>query len=335
MNEKRRMNIATAFNSKYARYAYVMLTSLLENQLPEAEVNVYILYSEVTEEKRSCIGELIKAYGGCVHWMFVSNEMFPAACPTSLAWTLEAYYRLMLPDLLPQDVDRILYLDVDMIVNKPLTEIYFTNFEDHLLCACRDIYPYDTEQGPRFNDKRNILFKNQLEQGFTYFNSGMLLFDMDRMREEYCFEEYMTLGKKLNFEVVAPDQDLLNYMHWQEVKILDKNKYNLFAKVAYNHGIHYEEVKQEVTIVHFAGQKPWEGQYVHYDIEQLWWDYARMSPFYYGIMEEYLHQALHDPLVYNSMLQSSVEKQQLQEELEKSVRLCQRLVKMIEEKTEQ
>lgn len=335
MNEKRRMNIATAFNSKYARYAYVMLISLFENQLPETEIIIYILYNDLTEEDRICVGQMIKSYGGYVQWVFVSNKVFPSACPTSHAWTIETYYRLLLSDLLPEDVGRILYLDVDIIVNKSLTEVFSTDFEGKLLCACNDACPFYTDKRIFFCDKRDNIFKEQLKQGFTYFNAGVMLLDMDRLRKEYCFEEYMTLGKKLNFEVVAPDQDLLNYMHWQEVKILDKNKYNLFAKVAYNHGIHYEEVKQEVTIVHFAGQKPWEGQYIHYDIEQLWWDYAKMSPFYNELLEEFMQQSLHNPLIYDTLLQCSLEKQQLQEELDKSVRLCQRLVKMIEEKTEQ
>lgn len=335
MNEKRRMNIATAFNSKYARYAYVMLTSLLENQLPETEVNVYILYSEVTEENRNCIEQLTESYGGSVHWIFVSNEVFPDNCPTSIFWTLEAYYRLLLSDLLPEDVDRILYLDVDIIVNQSLEEIYNTDFECKLLCACKDIYPLDSDKGSFFGDKRDILFREQLKQDFTYFNSGVILFDMNRMRKEYCLKQYLELGDKLKFDVIAPDQDLLNYMHWQDVKLIDGNQYDLFAKVAYNHGIHYEEVKKEVTIIHFAGQKPWIGYYVHFDIEQLWWDYAKMSPFYNELLEEFMQQSLHNPLIYDTLLQCSLEKQQLQEELDKSVKLCQRLVKMIEEKTEQ
>ena len=59
---------------------------------------------------------------------------------------------------------------------------------------------------------------------------------------------------KINF--AAPDQDLLNYKHWNEVKLLDENMYDLFAKVTYNHDIHYDEVKEQVAIIHFAGHKP-------------------------------------------------------------------------------
>lgn len=67
----------------------------------------------------------------------------------------------------------------------------------------------------------------------------------------------MDLAESLNYEVGAPDQDLLNMMHDKQVKFLDEYKYNLFAKIAYDNGIHYENVKEETTIIHYAGMKPW------------------------------------------------------------------------------
>lgn len=76
--------------------------------------------------------------------------------------------------------------------------------------------------------------------------------------------------------------------------------------------------------------KPWEGQYVHYDIEKLWWDYAKHTPFYVELMEEFMRDCLGDPLVYDTMSELSEEKNKLVAELQKNTGLCKQLLQMLE-----
>ena len=129
----------------------------------------------------------------------------------------------------------------------------------------------------------------------------------------------------------APDQDLLNLMHWDQVKFVDEYKYDLFAKIAYDSGIRYEDVKKETAIVHYAGMKPWRGgEGIHYEIEQLWWDYAKMTPFYYELMEDFLSSCINNPYIYNIITDLFTVKEQLTKELTKSVSLCQKLMQLVE-----
>lgn len=320
---KPRMNIATALNSRYMRYAYVMLLSLFKNQPENIDIRIYLLNTDLTDTDRTHLSELVAKYRQTIYFIHIDKGIFPASCPVSDSWSLEAYFRLMICDILPDDIDRLLYLDVDIIINQSLTELYQTDFGENMLCACAD--PYQDY----FPDIRNDIFAEQLRQGFTYFNSGVILFSLAAMRGRYHLVDYMKTAQNLNFHLEAPDQDLLNYMHWQEVKILDANKYNLLARLAYQHDIHYNEVKQAVSIVHFSGNKPWQGQFVHFDIEQLWWDYAMQTPFAFELMKEYIEAATNQPYIYNTMQQLSLEKQRLSEELGKSTALCQKLLQLI------
>ena len=121
-------------------------------------------------------------------------------------------------------------------------------------------------------------------------------------------------------------------VYWQQVKIMDVLKYNLFAKWAYNNDVHYQEVKEQVTIVHYIGYKPWSGDCVHFDIEQLWWDYAKMTPFYVELIEEFLHETINAPGVFAAMEKMRDEKKQLKAELAKSAELCQKLLQLLEAK---
>lgn len=323
-----RINIATALNSKYMRYTYVMLTSLFTNQT-DADIHVYLLHSDLSPQDIAYLQELEDKYHH-INFLPVKREDFSASLPTTAAWTLETYYRLMLPDILPHEVDRLLYLDVDMIIDKPIKTLYETDFEDYYFCVCRDMGFINGPTTIPFPDGRSELFKEHLSHNFTYFNAGMMLWNIKKVREKYNFQTYMELARALNYKLVAPDQDLLNYLHWNQVKFLDEYRYDLFSKMAYNSGVHYEDIKRETTIIHFAGMKPWEGQYIHYDIEQLWWDYAKLTPFYTELMEEFMHACINDPTVPDTMWHLSEDKKTLRNELDKTSAMCQKLLQLLQ-----
>ena len=323
----KRMNIATALNRKYVKYACVMLTSLLMNQ-SGIDIHVFILHSDLTWQDKEQLKTLAEGYNHSIHFLMINKNNFPAGLPTTKTWSLEAYYRLMLLDILPPDVEKILYLDVDMIINKSIKELYDTDFGDSLFCVCPDMSVHFP-----VSDIRDQVFKDYIEQGFTYFNSGMMLWNVEKLRGKYCFKDYMDLAESLNYQMKAPDQDLLNLMHYKQVKFLDEYRYDLFSKIAYDSGIRYENACKETTIIHYAGMKPWAGgEGVHYDIEQLWWDYAKYTPFYFERMEEFLYSCINNPFIYQTLDQCFSANRQLIEELEKSEAICQQLLQIVEEK---
>lgn len=323
----KRMNIAVALNSKYMRYTYVMLTSLFVNNA-DTEIRVFVLHNDLTDSDRKKLQGLAKRCGNEMVFLHIDKADFPKELPTTEAWTIETYFRLLLLDVLPQEIDRLLYIDVDMIVNKPLEELYATDFEGKNFCVCPDmtmVFPF-----PQLHTE---MFAEQIRNGFTYFNAGLMLWNVTKLRREgYCFARYMELAKQLQYKLLAPDQDLLNYMHWDQVKYLDEYQYDLFSRLAYNKDVHYEEVKNATAIIHYAGMKPWEGEYIHYDIEQLWWDYAKKTPFYYELMEEFLWANLNKPVVYDMVTAMSEEKRQMKAELDKSVEVCRKLMQLLERK---
>lgn len=198
------------------------------------------------------------------------------------------------------------------------------DFEGNLFCVCKDM----SVDGP-FTDIRNALFAPLYEKGFVYFNAGIMLWNIAALRGHYNFAFYMQLAADLHYQILAPDQDLLNLTHWNQVKFVDEYKYDLFARLAYNHDIGYETVKQEVSVVHYAGFKPWSGEYVHYDTEKLWWDYARLTPFYHELLEEFLDSSLSSTTVQETIEKQIADKQNLKTELDKTVALCQKLYSML------
>lgn len=279
------MNIVIAINRKYVKYAYVLLTSLLQNN--HTDIDVYVFHRELIPEDKAMLSQLSDSFSVTFYFIYVPDELLPSkdVLATS-AWGIEAYFRLAITDLLPASVNRALYLDTDMIVNASIEDFYWCDMGNNKIAACKE-FSYE----PPYNDYRDELFAPLFDQGFYYFNSGTILYNIDALRPKYTFQTYMDVAHELNYAIRYPDQDLLNYCHFKETLFVDTFKYNLNARYGYNqYGIHYPDLKKNGVIVHYASSKPWRGNFLHCNVEQLWWDYAKSTPCYCQLLEEALHE---------------------------------------------
>ena len=283
------MNIATALNRNYLLYTGVMLTSLCENN--RCHIDVYILHSELTDEDIDSLRSCLKQYDVTIHPLHVEREKFAGKMYTDKMWSLEAYYRLMLFDILPDSVDRMFYFDVDIIINKSLESLYESDFEGNDLIVCEDDCGNCTPS--HYGPVHKRIFGTPERQDFRYFNSGVMLMNIEKMRHIYNYDYYMNVAKDVwNYAMEAPDQDILNYVHWKSVKYIPYEQYNLFARIAYYCDISYETVKEKVSIVHFTWYKPWDGKVAHYNLEKLWWDYAKKTPYYMKLATVFIDQTI-------------------------------------------
>ena len=130
------MNVATALNRKYLLYTGVMLTSLCENN--PCHIDAYILHSELTDKDIQRLKDCLDKYDVTIYLLYIEKDKFAGRMYTDKMWSIEAYYRLMLLDVLPPNVKRMFYFDVDIIVNKSLEAFYNMNFDGNDLIACED-----------------------------------------------------------------------------------------------------------------------------------------------------------------------------------------------------
>ena len=98
--------------------------------------------------------------------------------------------------------------------------------------------------------------------------------------------------KVWNYQMEAPDQDLLNYVHGKQVKYVPYEFYNLFGRIAHYSQIPVSLVREKVSIIHYTWLKPWDGTATHYPLEQIWWDYARRSSFYPSIAQKFIEDTI-------------------------------------------
>jgi lipopolysaccharide biosynthesis glycosyltransferase len=316
------MNVATSLNRAYIKYAIVMLTSFCDSN---REHNcIYLLNDELNTEDIELIRRSLEGYDAEVVALRADIGDLVNSLPTGDMWTKEIYYRLLLPELLPAEVEKTFYLDVDVIVHGSLSELYNSDFEGADLFAASD--SNDMNQLEDYSPKQQEMFAKRAPEDYKYFNSGVLLLNIRQIREKYTFSDYLNAMKEWNFEMSAPDQDVLNYVHCDNVKYMDYRQYDLFARLAYNNGWKYNEALEKNKIIHFAGDKPWNWKNTHYIFEKLWWDYAAKTPVYKELIEEFLESAFTETRLEENALRMSAEVDEYRKALRQANEILQKFM---------
>ena len=296
MDEK--MNIATALNKKYVPYATVMLLSLCENN--KEHVDAYLLNSELNDEDLNIMRSELKGHDITVYSVRIDRDRFEKRLPVNDQWSIEMYYRLLMIEVIPKSIDRILYLDVDIIVNLSIHSFYQACFNGKELLVSDDKGGKNDPSG--YGPKNREMLNEAYNSGHRYFNSGVMLMNLSLLRQKYSFKTYTDAIREWNYEMEAPDQDILNWVHWRNVGFVDYRIYDYFSRVAHNDGVRYTEAKEKIAIIHFAGAKPWEYKGFHYDLEKLWWDYAKQTSFYTKFLEDFIQASLMDTTIEDYLI---------------------------------
>ncbi len=287
------MNLATSCDEHYLIYTYVMVHSFLEAH-PGEEVRVFLLHGGLPEESLVPLKELCGGRGELFP-LKVEHAEFADLGKTeeSKTWPPAAYYRLRLFDLLPGDVDRLLYLDGDIVIRGDLGELYRIELGENTIAACPDMVSFEEKRKNARLDAWPEKLGGLLREN-RYFNSGVILMDVSRLRESYHFETYLKLIEQYPEEIRYPDQDLLNLVHQNETLLLDPWVYNCMPYLAFRTaGKHYGDLADTAKILHFAGPKPWfTGDHIHYDGELFWWEAAEKTRYGEQLQLDFLEQSL-------------------------------------------
>lgn len=297
MKCKEVMNIAIAINDYYFKYAYVMLVSLFEN-VRDTKISIYLLYENLLQESITALMDIASDYGNELIPIIFNEDFIPSYFPTTKFWTKEIYFRLALQDILPEEVERILYLDSDVLINKDISDFYWTSFDDNSFIVQKDF----VINHENLTDKQRKLFETCGNIGeFRYFNSGVLLLNISKLRKIVNFSVYLEAIQNLEEYLECFDQDLLNYLFFDDVKYVVSEEINFPARIFFERGRTLEWVRENAAIVHYTGYKPWDANTFRYDTELLWWEYAKKTPFYADMVEKVFWDEMRGSFAYSLM----------------------------------
>lgn len=248
------MNILVTLDSNYVGPLTVLLKSLMITN-PENSFDLYVAHSSLTDEDFIKIRRATDPVRTRVHSVTVSPGILEHA-PVLKRISKETYYRLLMMDYLPKDIDRVLYIDPDTVILRDISPLYNIDFKGKTLAAAGHTRSW-------VEGLNRIRFKNP--KGVRYFNAGILMVNLEKLRRTVTSDmvfEYIRKNKRWLF---LADQDVLNGMLGKDALMVDECIYNLDEKtVTFNKDRvkNLKWVEENTVIVHFNGTyKPWKDGY--------------------------------------------------------------------------
>lgn len=291
--------ICCTTSDHYALYCGVTLASIINHASPENHYEVFILESGLHKKnKDKLLGLLSLAQAKniriSIQFVNVGEFIKDRQFYTRLHFTPECYYSFFAASIFPC-YDKVLYLDVDLIAQCDLAQLYFTDIGENWIAGCKDAALVNLCLNAR-EDENYYRTTLGVDPYHEYFNSGVLLLNLRKWREEdvenRLFEALV--------EIPNPrwiDQDILNKVCHGHV---------FFLNLSWNRSPEYHNIKAPFTpelrkeyfeddsipgIIHYYGIKPWHLQSSVRRCDE-WWAEARSTLF----CEEIIHYSLHEAI---------------------------------------
>ncbi|MBO6070072.1 MAG: glycosyltransferase family 8 protein [Succinivibrionaceae bacterium] len=247
---KNPINICLSFDEKYAQHAAVTMVSLMKNC--SQNIHFYIIDSEPSgiTESRSKIVKLVEMYGAKISFRTIDLSVFkgfPVWQPMQDSPNKYVpYYRLCLADLIPE-IERIIYLDTDIVVQGDIAKLYNLEFaKDQFIAGVNDM---DSEE-----------LKEKISTS-AYINSGVILFDLATIRRiklnvvEESIKILQNFRERISLNI---DQDLINIIFNDHIRLLDISWNAQSVGTPRGFILGYDNKSIEKNIIHFiASHKPW------------------------------------------------------------------------------
>lgn len=268
------MNIAFCIDEKYIPYCGISIISLLENNTNE-DIIIHIVGTDISENNKNKILELAKKYNAKIKF-YEENilEQYDFSLYGSEYISLSAYTRLFLAEILPLNIDKVIYLDADIIINGSLLSLWKTDIENYSVLGCIDSYALDSE----------LYKKLGYKEEYGYINSGVLFINLKYWRENNVTNKFINYYKNNIDKIEHHDQDIINGTLFDTIKYLPI-KYNVidhfFRRKAFIPEKYRDEARRAIEnpiIIHFTtSQKPWLKGCVH-PLKSEFFKYKNISP---------------------------------------------------------
>ena len=229
-----KINVCLACDDNYAQHAGVVIASVLCNANPTDELCFYILDGGVSQENKEKIFSLSQIKQCEINFITVDENDFTdyKKVQTHYYITLPTFYRLKLPTLLP-NVDKIIYFDCDFVVCTSLSSLYSMDLENNIAIGVHD---------------RN---KKRVKKNPTYINAGMILFDLNKMRENNIEKDFLEWTLKNIETIKLGDQEIINEVLKGKIKIAE-DEWNVQSSNFINRSTYTKNPKA----IHILA-KPW------------------------------------------------------------------------------
>lgn len=270
------IHVVYCSDNGYAPYLGVSLASILLNARADEKLNVYIVNRGISSGNREKIASLKQIKNFSLFFLETNTELFEN-CFIKDGYTIETFYTLILPEILPT-LDKVIYLDCDVIVRRSLAELWACDVSSVCLGAAPDLIDYLPFSS--WKHKRYLHGKDD----FCYFNSGVMVLNLEKIRVDNLFRQCIAWLEKNGDIARYCDQDGLNACLLGDFMRLHA-KWNVQTPMYWPGGARILKKRADTlsalsdpAIVHFTtGEKPWE-KYSFCKWKNLFHQYRLQTP---------------------------------------------------------
>ena len=270
------IHIALTIDENYVRYCTVVMASILENNKMD-DITFHIVANDLTSNSKTIISDQVKNSKALVSFYTVPSLLLEAY---ELKWghkrlSMTVFYRCLLATILPATIEKVIYMDCDVLVLQSLRDLWNTPMENIAVAGVQDLLETPKEYFSRL----------EYDSKYGYFNGGMLLINLDYWRKhnvENRLKEYFRANLD---KVVRNDQDIMNAVLYKEKQMLDM-KWNVQIDVFLTK--HYSDINLrnkclavagDIGILHYCyRKKPWHYNCIH-PMRDLFFKYQKLTPF--------------------------------------------------------
>lgn len=259
---------------------YVMPTSVLMNSIgitnPDVEIHYYIITAGLSDSAKKALSRNPFGKKAGIDFYTVDREILKG-CPVRPGEhiSIAAYFRFLLPTILPQNIDKVLYLDGDIVCVGDIAPLWETSLEGFAAAAVPDM---------RCDDIR-ISNRLSLTESSAYYNSGVMLINLDWWRKNDVQNKSIFFATHNKDICTYHDQDVLNVVLQGAIKTLSirynlqehflERRENLFIDKKYFDDLDFS--MRNPVMLHYTGQKkPWHNECFN-PLKDVWRFFFHMS----------------------------------------------------------
>ncbi|MFT8556148.1 glycosyltransferase family 8 protein [Liquorilactobacillus hordei] len=278
------LNVIYASDNTFANIMGVSIVSLFESNF-ECKIQLYILDSKISDENRIKIEKVCKKYKQKLPiWLQAVNvEDKLNMRVVNDRGSISQYSRMLIENVVPDSVNRVLYLDCDTLITDSLTDFFNLNMDGNIIAALKDAF------------SKYYRINIDLNENDVMFNSGVMLIDMNKWRKYRVEDKLLNFIRVKKGVIQQGDQGVLNAILSKYTKIIDAryNTISTFYELTYKQLIKYrkpvnfyseQQVKQACdnpAIIHFTSSfysiRPWCRNCQHPQV-RYWRYYKSISP---------------------------------------------------------
>lgn len=271
--------VAFAFDDNFCLPAWVAVKSLIDNAARQTFYDVFILYSRLSDENIAHFAGL-SGRQARINFIKIDNGRFDNTAK-SAAWPYEVYYRLIIPELIPQ-YDKVIYSDVDVLFKGDLTTLYNQDYSNSQIGAV----------AAERTDETNGVHQHYPEyQNDLIFFSGLIVFNNKKCREEKIVDKFTENMLKYKDRLKMFDLEVMNLtcdkikplgLEYCVLENIYYGKYQATAEYKFLRNVYsdaeFDAAVEKPIIVHYAGAmvKMWK----KIKPEPDYYAYIEQSPYF-------------------------------------------------------